>query len=546
MIKKNLQTYLGVLFLLISLSQNAQLCFNPVSIYSVVTSTSSPSGGVQKIISADFNGDGHQDIAISDNNTNVNFIKVLLGSASGTFTSTINSTLGNTIAPGAFTSADYNGDNKPDLAVAQPNSASNGSISILIGTGSGSFTPYSIINFGSGLGYIKSADFNLDGKQDLVVGRGGMNVDSIAVYFGNGNGTFAPVQKFKTGYGQSRLLTADFNNDGKPDILCSNTVIGGLTLLLGTGTGGFGTATSFSFPTSGSINVYEIVSSDFNNDGKPDVATLGFNNINVLLGTGTGSFLPSISFTAGIQLEGLTSSDYNGDGKVDLAVSDYSTGPISVLFGDGLGGFSAPNIIPNIPNRPIPLISGDFDGNGKADFAVGNYQPEQVTVLLNKTPLFNVYTSTNTICKGSTAVITVTGETTNTYTWSTAQTGTNITVSPTINTIFFVTASANGCTNTKSVAIVVNPCDYVGLRDISSQANISIFPNPFTSMIQIMNANEASQSIVITDVSGKKIHQQFLTPGMNTIDLSYLNKGMYFIEISDTAGNFARNKIIKD
>jgi hypothetical protein len=170
-----------------------------------------------------------------------------------------------------------------------------------------------------------------------------------------------------------------------------------------------------------------------------------------------------------------------------------------------------------------------------------------VTTLLNKIPFFSVYTATNTICYGTTAVITVTGEAANSYSWSTSQSGTNsITVSPSINTIYSVTASANGCTNTKSISIVVDPCDKVGLSQIESSNSLSLFPNPCTTNFSISNPHNNFTSLKIYDAMGKQVLIQKLIADENAIDVAALSKGMYFVEVVSGKGEVVRSKVIKE
>ncbi|HEX7414893.1 MAG TPA: VCBS repeat-containing protein, partial [Bacteroidia bacterium] len=104
-------------------------------------------------------------------------------------------------------------------------------------------------------------------------------------------------------------------------------------------------------PFAAGTQPYSTISADFNMDGKPDLATAnsGSNDVTVLLGTGTGSFTPAGSSPFG--LGGTTpysiiSGDFNKDGKPDLATANNASNDVSILLGDGLGGFSASTEFP--------------------------------------------------------------------------------------------------------------------------------------------------------------------------------------------------------
>lgn len=95
-----------------------------------------------------------------------------------------------------------------------------------------------------------------------------------------------------------------------------------------------------------------IVPGDFNHDGKADfaVATRG-NSVSVLLGIGGGHFTtgPGSPLATGQGPSSITSGDFNLDGNEDLAVANYTDGTVTILLGDGHGGFSA------APGSPVPV-----------------------------------------------------------------------------------------------------------------------------------------------------------------------------------------------
>ena len=154
----------------------------------------------------------------------------------------------------------------------------------------------------------------------------------------------------------------------------------------------FLTTTSYSLPQT----PYSVVSADFNNDGKLDLATVSYlgNSISSLLGNGTGTFASPTNFPTSFAGYSIVCADFNTDGKMDAAVAnDQSASSISVFFGDGLGGFGSPTNFPT-PYNPQWMVTADFNGDGKMDLATANYSSNNVAVLLgNGFGSFSAYTA---------------------------------------------------------------------------------------------------------------------------------------------------------
>jgi hypothetical protein len=122
---------------------------------------------------------------------------------------------------------------------------------------------------------------------------------------------------------------------------------------------------------------------DFNGDGKLDlaVANASSNNVSVLLGNGTGGFGAATNYAVGAPPHSVAVGDFNGDGTLDLAVGNNGSNNVSVLLGNGTGGFgTATNYAAG--SSPHSVAVGDFNGDGKPDLAVANQNSNNVSVLL--------------------------------------------------------------------------------------------------------------------------------------------------------------------
>ncbi len=108
---------------------------------------------------------------------------------------------------------------------------------------------------------------------------------------------------------------------------------------------------------------------DFNGDGIPDFATAGYssNNLTVLLGNGSGGFsaAPGSPFTVGTTPTSVVVGDFNGDGIQDLVTANHASSNLTVLLGNGAGGFTA------APGSPVAISSPI--GNGSIFMAVGDF-----------------------------------------------------------------------------------------------------------------------------------------------------------------------------
>jgi hypothetical protein len=321
------------------------------------------------LTTADLNGDGKLDLAIP--NINYNTLYVLLGNGDGTFQSAVDYDTGN--GPQIPATGDFNSDGILDLVVCNRYAAT---VSILLGNGDGTFQPH--VDYQAGkisADHVAVGDFNGDGKLDLVVAN--VMDDTISVLLGNGDGTFQSPVAYSTGSGTAPGWTSvgDVNGDGNLDLAVTDTATSKVAIFLGNGNGTF--QPPVDYVAGGAYGANTLA--DFNGDGKLDLAAANYTNstIDILLGNGDGTFGKPTSYKEGTNDNPtiITAADFNGDGKLDLAASNLGSGTVSLLLGNGDGTFRKPTQYVAGGGRQI--VAGDFNGDGRLDLGVtgsdGNY-----------------------------------------------------------------------------------------------------------------------------------------------------------------------------
>jgi Calx-beta domain/FG-GAP-like repeat/Domain of unknown function (DUF4214) len=333
-----------------------------------------------RVAVADFNRDGKPDIAVTHGTFSTTFVSILLGDGAGGFAQSADLQLSQ--STDGLLAADFNNDGKPDVFAG--NSSTNTS-QLLIGDGAGGFLAGINVVVPNN-DHAAAGDFNRDGRVDLAVTNGG---NFIHVVLGDGTGHFGPATSYTvdptTSASFGSLAVADLNADNKLDLIGVGQS-NGVSVLLGDGAGGFGTATSFST----GFRATAVAVGDFNADGKPDLAPAGNKNVALLLGNGAGGFGPSTNYVVNQSPVDIAAGDVNGDGRLDVATvnAPSDNGGIgapqedtaTILLGDGTGKLRYTTVLTTGEN-PFSVAAGDLDGDGRVDLALANISNDTLSVL---------------------------------------------------------------------------------------------------------------------------------------------------------------------
>ena len=281
--------------------------------------------GANWITVGDFNEDGKLDLAVANlGSTGTGGVTILLGNGDGTFAAGASLTTGN--GPFSIVTADFNGDGHLDLAVSN---SSDGSVTLLLGQGDGTFTLGSTSSVGNQPQVLVPGDFNEDGILDLAVSN--ETDGSVSILIGKGDGTFQAQTTVSRGGSGSPigLIAGDYNGDGHVDLAGVNA--SDVAILLGDGTGAFTLAAN---PTTGSGDLIAGVAGDYNGDHKVDlvVSDRAAGEAFLFPGNGDGTFGAPTTYTTAAGSFGVATADFNGDGALDLAFANGAANNVAIFL----------------------------------------------------------------------------------------------------------------------------------------------------------------------------------------------------------------------
>jgi len=292
---------------------------------------------------------------------------------SGTYT---NSTLAASTQNGTTESADFNGDGKLDLLTG---SLSGAGYNVFLGNGNGTFQNVLTIASVGNVSSATSGDVDGNGTIDII----GFNFfpGFVEVFKGNGNGTFQASQTIGGGTAApfaTGIAAGDVDGDGDIDVFTTaNNSGSGLYFYRNNGSGTFA-----AMQTIDSSSVTDPTLADVNRDGILDVI-IGRDNVaavRVLISNGNGTFQAAANYATSWSVSDLTVADVNGDHYGDLLVASSSLGKLDILLNNGNGTFGAATSF-TVGTDVHGVATGDFNSDGKLDAVLTSQTDDKLYTL---------------------------------------------------------------------------------------------------------------------------------------------------------------------
>lgn len=316
------------------------------------------------VAAADLDADGLVDLALGT----ANGVSVLLNTGAG-YASPI-------VSPAppwatSVTAVDLNADQLPELI-----SADGVRINVLTNIDGGWFWNSGLYPE-SGAFDAKARDINNDGWIDIVFAS---TSGVVGVYLGEPCERFSDPAFYPVGHRLISLDLADFNFDGRLDVVTADQEGGGVYVLLNRGDEQFAPPQYYETGD----EALSVVATDLDGDHAHDVAVINRRdkNLSVLINDGSGQFMRARSYSVGSWPQYITAADIDGDGAIDLAVTSTEFN-VTLLPNDGTGVFSQ-RVEFGAGGAPQGLVATDLNADGAPDLAVANWANDTVSVLLNR------------------------------------------------------------------------------------------------------------------------------------------------------------------
>ena len=297
------------------------------------------SSNPQAIVTSDMDHNGNVDVIVADAGTGQEAVRYRMGIGAGDFGGEALVSLAGNSGPISIGIGRFNGDARPDAAVANYGSDT---VSILLGTGSGLGPAYTLLphELSAPIG-VAVADFDGDSLDDLAVANAGdASGAAVVVFFSNGVGGFPLFESYPLSGQPSAILAVDIDRDGDMDLAVTTGIAKDLQIFKNNRASNSSGPTFIDAVVIGPTGPEPValVSADFNRDQRADIAVVnsGDNTITIYLGVaGVERMVPSETYRPGENPRAIAVGDFDNDSWPDLAVANSGDDTVTILRNRG-------------------------------------------------------------------------------------------------------------------------------------------------------------------------------------------------------------------
>jgi hypothetical protein len=333
------------------------------------------------VAAGDLNVDGRADVVVARGDPGPGLVEVFLDDGLGGFASSAVQSIGSNAVAVAI--GDFDGDGDPDVAAAMMGSDS---VYVFLGDGLGGLSAgiQTPLGVGTEPRALVAGFFNADANLDLAVANFGNS--TVSILGGNGNGSFSAGPVLSVGTKPQGIAAAHLDADSHLDLVTADNGASRVSVILrDSGTGAFLTAVGYPVGT----NPTAVALADLMGaDGRAEIAVTtaggmaGAQTLTLLVNNGSGVFAPEADYPVRNSPQAITPIDVDTDGLVDLAVPCRSADAVVVLINRPPGPprlSAAPKVA--VRDKPRSAVTGDFNRDGILDIAVANSGEDSISLL---------------------------------------------------------------------------------------------------------------------------------------------------------------------